>query len=284
MGEAGVIAIFCGMIRDGGRPTIFGDGTQTRDYIYVGDVVRAQLAAGAGVGHRRDQRRHRPGDVGARHRRGHEGARARGGRGLRARASPRRAWARSSAPASTSRVLARSWASRPRRRCGTGCARRSKRRLRTTPARRTPAARRLDVVDAAGGRRSASGVAGAALLGDDRGGAGGGGGHGDLGGLLARDPGDAGLEERARRPSRPCRRRSPHAASWSGDDGWRGWPCPLRYPACGHGKRRLRRSGMALRSQSAVWRTPSRTPIWAFQPSSRSAFSTLGQRRTTSTG
>jgi UDP-glucose 4-epimerase len=46
MGEAGVIAIFCGKLRDGTRPTIFGDGTQTRDYIYVGDVVRAQLAAG----------------------------------------------------------------------------------------------------------------------------------------------------------------------------------------------------------------------------------------------
>jgi UDP-glucose 4-epimerase len=46
LGEAGVIAIFCGKLRDGTRPTIFGDGTQTRDYVYVGDVVRAQLAAG----------------------------------------------------------------------------------------------------------------------------------------------------------------------------------------------------------------------------------------------
>jgi UDP-glucose 4-epimerase len=46
LGEAGVIAIFCGKLRDGTRPTIYGDGTQTRDYIYVGDVVRAQLAAG----------------------------------------------------------------------------------------------------------------------------------------------------------------------------------------------------------------------------------------------
>jgi UDP-glucose 4-epimerase len=45
LGEAGVIAIFCGKIRAGERPTIFGDGTQTRDYVYVGDVVRAQLAA-----------------------------------------------------------------------------------------------------------------------------------------------------------------------------------------------------------------------------------------------
>ncbi|HEV7495622.1 NAD-dependent epimerase/dehydratase family protein [Baekduia sp.] len=46
MGEAGVIAIFCGKLRDGTHPTIYGDGTQTRDYVYVGDVVRAQLAAG----------------------------------------------------------------------------------------------------------------------------------------------------------------------------------------------------------------------------------------------
>src|SRR5215203_4751566 len=45
LGEAGVIAIFCGLIKEGGRPTIFGDGTQTRDYIYVGDVVAAALAA-----------------------------------------------------------------------------------------------------------------------------------------------------------------------------------------------------------------------------------------------
>jgi UDP-glucose 4-epimerase len=45
LGEAGVIAIFCGKLRSGERPTIFGDGTQTRDYVYVGDVVRAQLAA-----------------------------------------------------------------------------------------------------------------------------------------------------------------------------------------------------------------------------------------------
>jgi UDP-glucose 4-epimerase len=46
LGEAGVIAIFCGKLRSGERPTIFGDGRQTRDYVYVGDVVRAQLAAG----------------------------------------------------------------------------------------------------------------------------------------------------------------------------------------------------------------------------------------------
>ena len=45
LGEAGVIAIFCGLLASGGRPKIFGDGTQTRDYLYVGDVVAAALAA-----------------------------------------------------------------------------------------------------------------------------------------------------------------------------------------------------------------------------------------------
>jgi UDP-glucose 4-epimerase len=44
-GEAGVVAIFMGLLRDGGTPKIYGDGRQTRDYVYVGDVVRAMLAA-----------------------------------------------------------------------------------------------------------------------------------------------------------------------------------------------------------------------------------------------
>jgi UDP-glucose 4-epimerase len=45
LGEAGVIAIFCGKLVDGGRPTVFGDGRQTRDYIHVDDVVEANLRA-----------------------------------------------------------------------------------------------------------------------------------------------------------------------------------------------------------------------------------------------
>jgi UDP-glucose 4-epimerase len=44
-GEAGVVPIFCSQILAGIRPTIFGDGTQTRDYVYVGDAVAAFLAA-----------------------------------------------------------------------------------------------------------------------------------------------------------------------------------------------------------------------------------------------
>jgi UDP-glucose 4-epimerase len=46
-GEAGVIAIFCGVLLEGGRPKVFGDGRQTRDYVYVGDIVAANLAAAA---------------------------------------------------------------------------------------------------------------------------------------------------------------------------------------------------------------------------------------------
>ena len=45
LGEAGVIAIFCGKLLEGQKPTVFGDGKQTRDYVYVGDVVAANLAA-----------------------------------------------------------------------------------------------------------------------------------------------------------------------------------------------------------------------------------------------
>jgi UDP-glucose 4-epimerase len=44
-GEAGVVAIFCGALLNGSKPTVFGDGLQTRDYVYVGDVVSANLAA-----------------------------------------------------------------------------------------------------------------------------------------------------------------------------------------------------------------------------------------------
>jgi UDP-glucose 4-epimerase len=46
-GEAGVVAIFCGRLLDGERPTVYGDGLQTRDYIHVEEVVAAMLAAAA---------------------------------------------------------------------------------------------------------------------------------------------------------------------------------------------------------------------------------------------
>jgi UDP-glucose 4-epimerase len=41
-----VISIFCGAAAEGRTATIFGDGLQTRDYVYVGDVARAWVAAG----------------------------------------------------------------------------------------------------------------------------------------------------------------------------------------------------------------------------------------------
>ncbi len=44
-GEAGVVAIFSQRLLAGEPCTIFGDGLQTRDYVYVGDVVRANIAA-----------------------------------------------------------------------------------------------------------------------------------------------------------------------------------------------------------------------------------------------
>jgi len=44
-GEAGVVAIFCGRLLDGKPCTIFGDGKQTRDYVFAGDVARANLLA-----------------------------------------------------------------------------------------------------------------------------------------------------------------------------------------------------------------------------------------------
>lgn len=44
-GEAGVVAIFCNRLLDGIALTVFGDGKQTRDYVYVGDVARANLLA-----------------------------------------------------------------------------------------------------------------------------------------------------------------------------------------------------------------------------------------------
>jgi UDP-glucose 4-epimerase len=44
-GEAGVVAIFCGKLLAGEAPTVYGDGRQTRDYVFVDDAVRALVAA-----------------------------------------------------------------------------------------------------------------------------------------------------------------------------------------------------------------------------------------------
>ncbi len=44
-GEAGVVAIFAGQMLRGEQPAIFGDGTKTRDYTFVSDIVQANLLA-----------------------------------------------------------------------------------------------------------------------------------------------------------------------------------------------------------------------------------------------
>jgi UDP-glucose 4-epimerase len=44
-GEAGVVAIFCNRLLAGEPLTVFGDGEQTRDYVYVKDVVAANMLA-----------------------------------------------------------------------------------------------------------------------------------------------------------------------------------------------------------------------------------------------
>jgi UDP-glucose 4-epimerase len=47
-GEAGVVAIFCELLLSGDRPVVFGDGGQTRDYVFIDDVIEAVLAATTG--------------------------------------------------------------------------------------------------------------------------------------------------------------------------------------------------------------------------------------------
>ena len=44
-GEAGVIAIFLGLMKAGKTPTIYGTGLEARDYVYVGDIARANVKA-----------------------------------------------------------------------------------------------------------------------------------------------------------------------------------------------------------------------------------------------
>jgi UDP-glucose 4-epimerase len=51
-GEAGVVGIFCARLLAGRRPTIFGDGGQTRDFVHVRDVAAANLAAAVAPGPR----------------------------------------------------------------------------------------------------------------------------------------------------------------------------------------------------------------------------------------
>ena len=58
-GEAGVVAIFAGLLLAGEPPTIFGDGNQTRDFVFVDDVVDAFVRAAEQGRRAADQHRHR---------------------------------------------------------------------------------------------------------------------------------------------------------------------------------------------------------------------------------
>ena len=99
-------------------PRIFGDGSATRDYVYVGDVARASLAA-AGAGRRRLQRRHRDRDLRDRAVRAlPPRRRARSSR----RSTRRRGSASCSAASSTARAQNASSAGGPRSASRTGCA------------------------------------------------------------------------------------------------------------------------------------------------------------------
>jgi UDP-glucose 4-epimerase len=48
LGEAGVVAIFCNAMNTGGTTLVYGDGEQTRDYVFVGDVAAAFMAGAEG--------------------------------------------------------------------------------------------------------------------------------------------------------------------------------------------------------------------------------------------
>ena len=91
-GEAGVVAIFCNRLLAGEPVTIFGDGRQTRDYVFVEDVVDAFVAGGEHPGRPRGpgQHRHRGRDLGAGAVRRPAGGRRAGRRaGVRARPAGR---------------------------------------------------------------------------------------------------------------------------------------------------------------------------------------------------
>ena len=62
-GEAGVVAIFVGNLLAHRPCVVFGDGSQTRDYVYVDDVVDAFARATASRRRPRHEHRHRPGDL-----------------------------------------------------------------------------------------------------------------------------------------------------------------------------------------------------------------------------
>ena len=66
LGEGGVIAIYCHAAANSRQVRVFGDGRQTRDFVYVGDVANALVAAADARRRRRLQHRHWRGDDGPR--------------------------------------------------------------------------------------------------------------------------------------------------------------------------------------------------------------------------
>ena len=109
----------------GRQPTIYGDGGQTRDWVEVSDVVRANLLAADSSTERIRKRRLGAGDVGDRAGRGAQ-RRWRRPRALGARIRSARVPGRCSAVASMCREPGASWGGRPRSSFATGSAGRSR--------------------------------------------------------------------------------------------------------------------------------------------------------------
>src|SRR4051794_12046032 len=120
LGEAGVIAICCGRLMSGQRPTIFGDGPQTRDYVYGDDLRRRPPDPRLRLRrrHRRREPRRRLASRGARRLQHRHGPRGLGPRSAR-RPAPRRAGRRGGVqarvrPGATRRAPAQRARRRPR--------------------------------------------------------------------------------------------------------------------------------------------------------------------------
>ena len=135
-GEAGVVAIFTERLLAGEAPTINGDGKQTRDYVFVGDVVRANLAALEIRLRRRREHRH-----GRRDRRQRRSTRTCASSPVARIRRSTRPHALASSSAAWSRSIARARCSdgAPRCRSRKGCAARSSSSARA--AARSPGAR-----------------------------------------------------------------------------------------------------------------------------------------------
>ena len=142
LGEGGVIAIYCHAAANSRQVRVFGDGRQTRDFVYVGDVAAALIAAADSDVDRRLQHRHRRGDE-----------RARPGRAAGARADVRARAPGRGAPVGAGPGVrrARRWRGSPRSRSTTGssgrCGPRTTKGARRRPSSQLAAACALAAVD-----------------------------------------------------------------------------------------------------------------------------------------